>query len=506
MKKRSPFSRLYKLSKEASLLSGIHALLEWDQETFLPSEAITPRSEQLSLLARLIHEKRASRSYGKYLSPWIDLTSGELQRHDLTQEEKALLREWRRDYLLATKLPSSFVEEFAWTTSASIHAWTEAKQTSNFSLFAPHLQKVIDLCRKKADFLGYQEHAYDALLDLYEPGLTLSSLRPLFFSMKELLMNLVQKIVKASPPTLSKIEGIFPSAAQQKLGQELLVTLGLPSSASRLDLSSHPFCTGIHPLDIRMTTRIHEDNPFSSLFSVLHEGGHALYHRNLPKEHYGTPLCEAVSYGIDESQSRFFETILGKSLPFWHFMRSKLQTFFPEQFSSISTEELYLLINQVEPTFIRVEADEVTYGLHILLRFELEVAILEGSLQVSEIPDAWNEQMQKLLGLLPKNDREGCLQDIHWAMGGFGYFPTYALGNLLAAQLFTRIEQQIPLWGQQVENGNFSAITSWLHANIHQHGKTYEAKDLILRATGEPLGVTAYKNYLENKYKKIYAL
>ena len=493
-------SFLRKAHQQHTILGEIYALLEWDQETNLLENGMPARTNQLAFLAKSMHKELTNATYTKKLSKHIDLVTGEVCNADYTFIEKAALREARREWLLATKLPASFVAEFTETTGHAMQVWNKAKTNRDFSLFAKPLNQVITLSRKKADFLGYTDHPYDALLDLYEPSFLSNALQALFKDLKSSLIPLIQTCVKAPRIALSSSLP-FCLEKQKQVGQELLHLLTL--STTRLDISSHPFCTRIHPDDLRMTTRLDPLNLWSNFFSVLHEGGHALYHRNLPKQFYGTPLCDATSYAVDESQSRFFETILGKSLPFIDYITPKLHELFPKQLSSYSSEDLYRLINQVEATPIRIEADEVTYNLHIILRFELEQALLEGSLSVEEIPDAWNQKMKDYLGIIPKHDGEGCLQDIHWAMGGMGYFPSYTLGNLIAAQFFQTMQGELPDWHQQIRTGQFQPIIQWLSNNIHSHGKIYSTEDLIRKVTHNPLNSSNYMHYLETKFHKL---
>ena len=385
-------------------------------------------------------------------------------------------------------------KEFSKTTSTALHAWSQAKESSDFSLFAPHLAKIVALCKKKAELLTYQDHPYDALLDLYEPGMTVKKLSPLFSALKTSLLSLLQDIRLPCPKPLPSF---FDPEEQMKLGKQLLKLLGFSQRSCRIDLSSHPFCLGIHPKDTRITSRIFPDQVISHILSTLHESGHALYNMQLPQELYGTPLCEPASYGIDESQSRLWETFIGRSLSFWSFFYPNLQQSFP-QLALYSLQDFYHSIHTVTPSCIRVEADEVTYSLHIILRFEIEKALFEG-LSVQEIPSLWNQKMKELLGIIPSQDKEGCLQDIHWAMGAFGYFPSYALGNLFAAQLFETLKKAFPL-EKQISQGNFQEIRNWLNTHIHQHGKLYLPDELIEQVTHTPLQPTAYIQYLQDKY------
>lgn len=501
MAKRSKdaYSKLHEISKQTSIFSSIFQLLGWDQETYLPRGAIESRSAQIETLASLIHKQSTSGRFSKALNKLIDIKTGTIQDDRLSAEQIAALKLWRKDYLRSVKLPASFVKVFAETTSKAVHVWADAKKQNDFALFSPFLQKIISLSRKKADYLGFEEHPYDALLDLFEPGTKTSSLVPLFSRLKIALMELV-KTLSAKPPVHSPFHGEFPDAKQMEFGRFILKKMGFDPLTSRLDLSAHPFCMGIHLQDVRMTTRIHTDNPMSNIFAVIHEGGHGLYHRNLPLQHYGTPLCEPASWGIDESQSRFWETIIGHSLPFWRYFYPKLQAEFPEKLSNTSLEDFFRAINTVKPSLIRIESDEATYSLHIILRFELEKALIEGHLKPKEIPEAWNEKMREYFGITPPQHSLGCLQDIHWSIGAIGYFPTYTLGNLYAAQFRVAFEKAFPDWEERVASGHLSFIEEWLKQHIHRYGRQYSPAELIQRLTGKPLSEEAYVHYLRHKF------
>jgi carboxypeptidase Taq len=494
------YTKLLLLSKQTALLASTQRLLEWDQETYLPQGAIEIRSLQLETLAHLIHKSSTSRRFAKALERLISIETGHIHNDQLSPQQAAALREWRRDYLKAIKLPASFVKKFAETTSKALHIWAEARRTNNFKLFLPLLEKIISLSRKKADYLGFEEHPYDALLDLFEPGMTSSYLTPLFHQLQMGLRDLLNRIPSKPRGEEGLLKGPFPPSQQIHFAQDLLKAMGLNPLYSRLDQSTHPFCTDFHPKDVRLTTTTHTESPLLSIFSTIHEGGHALYHKNLPEEHYGSPLCEAVSFGVDESQSRFWETFIGHSLCFWTHFYPKLQRAFPEQLERLSLEEFYRVINRVEPSLIRIESDEVSYSLHIILRFELEKSLIEGSLKAKDLPEAWNEKMQTYLGVVVPNDRLGCLQDIHWSMGAIGYFPSYALGNLYAAQLFATFEKAYPSWREEVSKGELLFIERWLCEKIHRYGRQFTPKELIFRSTHSPLQIEPYLTHLNERY------
>lgn len=490
------YDRLVTLSKEIATWCATSALLEWDQETYMPLRALDFRSTQNSLILSHAHKLKTGAKFAKLLQSLIDLKTGRTLDPSLTPDQQAALRAWRKDYLRAAKLPSSFVKTLTVTTTQACTAWARAKKESNFKKFAPHLEKVIKLNQKKADLLGYKESPYDALLDLFEPDSTCAKLIPLFDSLKTGLKALLQR---TRPTDTRFLKEHFDPHAQLEFSKTLLHAMGFIPDSFRLDLSSHPFCSPFHPTDIRMTTRVHTDDLMSNLFSTLHEGGHGLYGQNLPLEHYGTPLGEQLSLGMDESQSRFWETRIGRTRPFWHHFLPQLQTAFP-QLKNISLDEFYRAINTVAPSFIRVEADEVTYTLHIILRFEIEKMLIEGTLKVKEIPQIWNQKMQELLGITPPNDSLGCLQDIHWSLGHIGYFSTYALGNLYAAQLFETFAKHHPDWETQLSQGNLTFVRDWLHTHIHHWGRRYSPHELIERVTGQPLSEKPFLNYLNMKY------
>jgi carboxypeptidase Taq len=504
--KKNAYAKLHDLSRNAAVLSSVYQLLEWDQETYLPSEGISYRARQIEALATLVHKEKTSPRFAKALDQLIAIDTGEIQDDRLSPAQIAALKRWRRDYLKAVKLPPSFVKAFAQTTSQAIHTWASARKKSDFSLFAPFLEKIVALSRKKADFLGFKEHPYDALLDGFEPEMTTAFLIPLFSNLKIALTDLLKKIHIKAPPSDSFLQGDFSHAKQLAFARKLLSAMGFHPSSARLDESNHPFCSGISPKDTRMTTHVHLEALMKNIFAVLHEGGHGLYHQGLPEEHYGTPLSESASLGIDESQSRFWETIIGHSLPFWKHFYPQLQKEFPEKFMDIPLHEFHAAINSVKPSFIRIHADEVTYSLHIIIRFEIEKALLEGQIKTKEIPEIWNEKMREYLGISPHDDALGCLQDIHWSMGAIGYFPTYTLGNLYAAQIFEVFEKTHPTWKEKVEAGDLLFIGSWLKSEIHRYGREFTPQELIVKVTGKQLTEKPYLNYLNRKFGALYHL
>ena len=502
---QSEYQKLFELSKHIRTLEGIVSLLDWDQETHMPQGAATIRSEQLKTMAGLIHREKTSPQFSHALSSLIDFSTGHLQADDLSPAQVAAVREWRRNYLQDTSLPTAFVEEFAQVTSQAVLAWRQAKKDNAFHQFAPFLDQIVQLCRKKADLLGYKDHPYDALLDQFEPFLTTQEVDRLFSKLRQTLSPLIKKISQ-QPIDDHFLFGDWDHAKQMAFSNKILETMGYDQTYGRVDFSSHPFSSSSHPTDSRITTRIHPSSLMSNIFVILHEGGHALYEMGLPQEEFGSPLGESRSLGVHESQSRWWETRIGMSKAFWQYFFPLLKETFHGPLDPITLETFYQAINKVEPSFIRVEADEMTYPLHVILRFELEKKLIEGSLNVREIPDAWNAKMEEYLGIIPKNNTEGCLQDIHWSMGALGYFPTYTLGNLYAAHLFEAFAKDHPNWQEQVAAGNLKFIKLWLHEKIYRHGRRFTPQELIHQATGRPFSADAYLHYLKQKYGSLYQL
>ncbi len=500
------YTRLHQHSRHAKILSGIESLLSWDQETYMPKNAASIRAEQIKTLAGIIHKEQTSKKFANALERLIDLKTGKILAEELSSEQKRAVELWRSDYLKEKALPAKFVEDFARLSSEGVFAWETAKKENNFKMFLPYLKKVVSMNRKKADYLGFKNHPYDALLDRYEPEMTAAELDKVFIPLRTFLTGLIKKIGSAKQVDDAVFKQEYNPSQQFSFGQKLLEWIGYDPASGRLDISSHPFSTSSHPSDSRITTRIDPRLFISNIRSVLHECGHAFYEMGLPEAHYGSPLGEAVSLGIHESQSRWWETRIGQSKPFCSFLLPHLKQEFEGKLEHLSLDQFWKAFNKVEPSLTRVEADEVTYPLHVMLRYEIEIALIEGTLQPKDLPQAWGEKMQELLGVTPKTDSEGCMQDIHWAMGAFGYFPTYALGNLYAAHLFTAFEKKHPNWDTLVQQGEFSTIKTWLYENIHQHGRRYTGKELLKKATGTDFSSDAYISYLENKYSQIYCL
>jgi len=499
------YKKIHEISRETRILEGINSLLNWDQETYMPAAGAGIRAEQFKTMAGLIHKNNTGKPFVTALAKQIDLDTGKIRVKGLGKSKNAALKIWRRDYLKQIALPTRFVEDFAKLTSQAILVWRSARQENSFRRFAPYLEKVIQMNRKKADLLGYQDHPYDALLDLYEPEMTAKKITPLFSNLKNFLVDLIRKI-QAQPEIDDRfLFGKFSTAKQVAFGHKILKGVNYELQRGRLDFSAHPFSSASHPSDSRITTRIHPTSLLSSIRAILHEAGHGLYEMGLPEEEYGTPLGNAVSLGIHESQSKWWETRIGQSRAFWEFYFPLLKKEF-KSLEKVSLDSFYRASNKVKASPIRIEADEVTYNLHVILRYELEKALIEGSLSVKEIPEAWNARMEHLLGLTPSSDREGCLQDIHWAMGAFGYFPTYTLGNLYAAQFFSAFEKDYPQWKKSVAKGDVVFINRWLEKAVYAHGQEFSSLELIKNISDSPFSINPFCNYLKSKYHDIYQL
>jgi carboxypeptidase Taq len=506
-KTQNEYEELHEISRHARTLEGISSILRWDQETFMPANAAKIRAEQIKSMAGIIHKERTSKEFASKLNKLIDVKTGEFtQENNLTSSQKSALKQWRRDFIRDTSLPQKFVEDFAKLCSESVYVWEKAKKENNFDLFLPHLEKVIEMSRKKADYLKYQDHPYDALLDEYEPNMTTKDVKGIFGPLQKSTIALLKKIQAAKQVKDDFLKGKFDENKQKSFNDILLKMIDYPATSGRLDVSCHPFSSSAHPTDSRITTRILPQQPMSNIRSVLHECGHAFYEMGLPPEEYGSPLGESISLGIHESQSRWWETRIGLSKAFWKHCLPLLKNHFKGKFEGVTLDAFWKAINKVEPSMIRVEADEVTYALHVILRFELETQLIEGSLAAKDIPEAWNSKMQELLGITPKNNAEGCLQDIHWSMGGFGYFSTYTLGNLYASHFFQAFEKDQADWEKQVAKGEFQFIKDWLGKNIHQHGKRYTGKELLKKVTGKNFSSKAFEEYLANKYSEVYKI
>ncbi len=499
---------LTKRLTEIHHLKNACAVLSWDQETYMPSGGGPARAEQIATLQTLAHDALTSSETAKLLGDWVDLSTGQLlnpSQTELKDSDQALLREVWRDFNLAKKLPSAFVNQLERECSLAQQVWIEARKKNDFELFLPNLHRVVALKLEETEYLGYAESPYDALLDQYEPGSTISKLKPLFSTLRPRLVALLQQVINSTvKPNPSLLFQSFDQAKQVEFGKTMLEKMGYQFDRGRLDLSAHPFTTSFHPHDVRVTTRVFEQDFQSCLFSCIHEGGHGLYEQGLLPEHYGTPLGEAVSLGIHESQSRLWENSVGRSRPFWQHAFPLAQQLFPQQLGEVEFEKFYLAINSVQPSLIRVEADELTYNLHIMVRFEIELDLIEGRIQVEDLPAIWNEKMHDYLGITPDSDSNGVLQDVHWSFGAFGYFPTYTLGNLYASMFYNQAKQELPELEQGIAQGNLLPLKDWLNQKVHRWGRQFTPDDLVHQVTGQAPSPEPFLHYLEDKFSRLF--
>jgi len=496
------YDELIKRIKEVSLIYSCYSVLDYDQQCFMPPQGGPHRAAQTSLLAGLGHEKFTDKKINELLK---QVEGSELTK-DPESVEAVNVREIRRQYDKETKLPKELVEEFSKVTSLAHNEWVKARKESNFKHFQPWLEKVVDLTLKKAEAYGYEGEPYNALLDNYEPGATVDDIIKVFADLRKELVTLVAKI-KAAPkkPDVSIIERTYKTEIQKIFGEMVAASLGYDFEAGRLDIAAHPFTNGLGPGDTRITTRYNPHRLNDALYGTMHETGHALYEMGIDKQKYGgTPMGESTSLGIHESQSRMWENQVGRSREFWVYYLPVAKRLFRESLKGVELDDIYGAVNFVTPSYIRVEADEATYNLHILLRFELEREMLKGELKPADLPTAWNERFKKYLGIDVDNDANGCLQDVHWSMGLIGYFPTYTLGNIYSAQFFARAKKDVPDLMEQFKVGNFLGLREWLRENIHKHGQRYRANDLCKKVTGETINHKPLMDYMNKKYGEIY--
>lgn len=497
-------SELRRLLTEAELLGSCGSVLGWDEQTYMPEGGAEHRSNQLSLLAGLAHDRRTAPRIGEVLSSLEGL-------HDLGGPDSDLaanVREARRSYDRATKLPKRLVEELTKTTSLAQQAWKTARKDKDFAIFQPWLDKLIGLKREEAAAVGHGDGVpYDALLDEYEPGARSADIQAVFTPLRVELVKLVAAIQSSGrPPRTELLERHYPVEAQQVFAEAAAKLIGFDFERGRIDRSAHPFCSGFGPGDCRLTTRFHDHHFPSAFFGVLHEAGHGIYEQGLSVADYGLPTGQSVSLGIHESQSRMWENFVGRSRAFWTYLFPHAQTAFPGALKNVALDDFYAAINDVQPSFIRVEADEVTYNLHIMLRFELELKLLDGTLTAADVPTVWNETFQSFFQLTPPDDASGCLQDVHWSAGLMGYFPTYTLGNMYAAQMFETAGQELGNLSEQFAAGQFRPLKQWLNERVHQHGRKYPAPQLVERVTGRPLSAEPLVKHLWDKYAEVYGL
>ena len=483
---------------ELGALDQIGGLLSWDEETYIPPGAVPDRAIQKATLTGIVHERLTSRKMGRLLRALA-------KDPGLNADQKVIVRETMRKYKRATSIPKELLQEISRTESLAMQAWIQARKEKSYKKFEPMLKKMLGLKARVAECVGYDHRPYDALLDEYEPYMKSTEVEALFSRFRDKLVPLVSKItgcgVKVDEsPALGK----FPEDKQREFLLEVVKGIGYDLNCGRMDVAPHPFTVG-SMRDVRITVRYDTGDVRPAIFGAIHEAGHGMYEQGYLEKYYRTPLAEAISLGIHESQSRMWENIVGRSLPFWKHFLPGLQRTFPSM-SGVRVEDFHRAVNTVKKSFIRVEADEVTYNLHIMLRFEVENAIFEGKLKTPEIPQFWNERFENYLGLEVPNDSQGCLQDIHWSIGAIGYFPTYSLGTIYATQLYDKAKKDVPGLEDQFAEGNFADFLGWLRKNIHNQGKRYGASDLIKKVTGERLNEDHFLAYLKQKYGAIYGI
>ena len=493
-------ARFKEIMAEVSDLNSAAALLGWDQQVNMPPGGAEARGNQLATLSKLSHQIFTSDEVGKLLE---ELGSGAA---GLGPDDEAMVRVAKRDYEKATRVPSSYIAEMAVISTQAHEAWVEARKKSDFSIFRPHLEKIVEMVHKYVSFFPPADHPYDTLLDDYEPGMKTADVQAIFNGLRPKQVELIKRIAESKQVKDSFLHKKYDEKKLLDFGVEVVTRFGYDWSRGRQDKAAHPFETTFSINDVRITTRFEQDNPLATLFSTMHESGHAMYEQGINPAYERTPLQRGASLGMHESQSRMWENLVGRSLPFWKYFFPRLKKVFPSQLGSVDLKTFYKAINKVEPSLIRVNADEATYNLHIMLRLELEIGMVEGKIAVKDLPEIWNTKMKEYLGIVPPNDALGVLQDIHWSGGSIGYFSTYALGNLISAQLWEKINKDIPDLEEQIRKGKFDALLGWLRANIHTHGRKYDPQDLVQRVTGSKITPEPYVRYLTDKYSDIYGL
>ena len=495
------FKALLEAAAEISDLHAAMALLEWDQQTFMPRNSAADRSEQIGTLAKLAHEKSSAPAFGRL----IDKASRETVNLPPDSFEACLCRKLRREYGKTSRIPVALASKLAGTAAKAHHAWAEAREKSDFAIFQPYLAQLIDLRRKYAEAFQPYRNIYDPLLDNFEEGCTVAQIDPIFAVLREKQCALLRKIASCEQVDDNFLHAKYDMEKQLAFVNDVITRMGYDFTRGRQDMSMHPFTTSFGLNDVRITTKVFETLPVSCLLSSVHECGHALYELGIDKTLNRTPLGEGASFAFHESQSRLWENLVARSYDFWVYFYPRFQELFPEHLADIPLDAFYRAVNKVEASFIRTEADEATYNLHIMLRYEMEKEMLNGTVEVADIPDAWNRKSFEYLGIVPENDAQGVLQDIHWSMGEFGYFPTYALGNLIAAQLWARAECALPSLGEFIRNGDFAPLLNFLRSSLHVYGARFTPEKTLRLATGsEQINPNCFLEILERKYAAIY--
>jgi carboxypeptidase Taq len=501
MRADKAYDELIGRMREEALLTTVEALLEWDEETYMPSGGVGNRSEQLALLAGLLHERGTDPRIGELL----EAVEGSDLLADPLAPAAVNVRVLRREYDRSIRVPRRLVEEVARTTALAQRAWAVARSEAKFTTFRPWLEQIVELKRAEAECVGYEGEPYDALIEDYEPGLSSAVIARLFEALRHELVPLAARIVAARrQPESGLLRRHFPRDRQHTFGTRVAAAVGFDLDRGRLDPAVHPSCTSIGRGDCRITTRFDDRDFAGGLLTILHEVGHALYEQGLDPAHYGTPMGEALSVGMDESQARFWENRVGRSRGFWEHFFPLARTLFPESLDDVARDDFFFAVNRVSPSLIRTHADEVTYNLHVLVRFELERALVSGDLPAAELPEAWNEAYLETLGVAPASDADGCLQDGHWADGLLGYFPTYTLGDVFAAQLFARAELELGDLDEQFARGDYAPLIRWLGARVYRQGARYRSTRLVEVVTGSPPDHRPLVRILKEKYEALY--
>ncbi len=490
----TPLQRLKDKMADVNALGAAATIMDWDQQTYMPAGGADARAAHVGILSRMRHEIFISDEVGSL----IENSSPE------GEDDAAYIRVVKRDYEQSTKLPASFVEEKARLATEGHETWVHARRTNSFEHFAPTLAKVVEICQKEAELLGCTDHIYTALLDQYEEGATYGDCVSMFDALRQPLVDLVKDISACPQPDDAFLTGSWNKADQSCFTETLVKAIGFDMNRGRQDVAPHPFCTGWSVGDIRLTTRFQDYLP-SAVFGSLHEAGHGMYEQGSPKAWDLTPLAGGVSLGLHESQSRTWENIVGRSRPFWQHFYPQLQSAFPE-LTAVGFETWIKAVNKVSPSLIRVEADEVTYNLHIMVRFEIECDLLTGTLKIEDLPEAWNAKYESYLGVRPDSNANGCLQDVHWSMGSIGYFPTYSMGNLLSVQIWNKLAADLGDVGKLMAEGNFAPILTWLQEKLYSKGRSIKPKDLVLQITGKPIGAEDYLAHITQKYRGLYGI
>ena len=483
--------------RKIEYLSNALALADWDMRVYMPKRGIEARSDMFTYLSGEVYKLQTSDAMKEYLEYFESID-------ELDTVMKAVVKNCRKIYNQTKKIPEDRYREFIKVSSKAGAAWEEAKEKSEYSIYPPYLEKVTEFKKEFIEYWGYEGDKYNTLLDFYEPGITVEKLDEVFGELKKAIVDILGKIEKSNINIdASVFNKHFPKEQQEEFGIMLLTKMGFDLEAGRMDESVHPFTTDFGNKDVRLTTHYYESEFRSAVFSCLHEGGHGIYEQDIPDSLEGTLLDTGASMGIHESQSRFYENIIGRSESFWTYFYPELQKKF-KQFEGVTFEQFYKGINKVTPSLIRIEADELTYSIHIIIRYEIEKELINGRVEVKDLPKLWNAKYKEYLGVEPVNDAEGVLQDVHWSDGSFGYFPSYALGNLYGAQFLNKLNEDVPDLYKRIEQGNLDVIHQWLKDNIHKHGAVYQPEEIIKMVTGEELKADYFINYLYDKYSKIY--